>query len=65
MTCETKVRLRQHVAEAKLAIEDSTTVEAHKEKADFLLTAEVNVFEHEQTCVVCRPLGPLPEDPRV
>jgi hypothetical protein len=59
MECETKVRLHQQVLEAKIAIRENRMIEAQLEKTELLLTAEVNVYEHEHACVKCCPLQPL------
>jgi hypothetical protein len=56
MACHVKVRLDQIVIEASLAIDWTDTSETSLEKRRLLKTAEVNVFEHNQTCVICRPL---------
>jgi hypothetical protein len=60
MKCETRVRLHQQVLEAKTAMQKNKQIEAQLENAELLLTAEVNVWEHEHTCVMCWPLQPLP-----
>jgi hypothetical protein len=61
MECETRVRLQQKVLEAKIAIQENKVIEAQLEKSALLLTAEVNVYEHEHACVMCCPLRPLPQ----
>jgi|HubBroStandDraft_1064217.scaffolds.fasta_scaffold2089841_1 hypothetical protein len=60
MKCETSVRLHQQILEAKIAIQENKKVEDQIEKTELLLTAKVNVWEHEHACVICCPLQPLP-----
>jgi hypothetical protein len=55
MDCETQVRLEQIVRDATLALDRNDTLDSNLEKRRMLWTAELHVFEHDHTCLICHP----------
>jgi hypothetical protein len=56
MDCETDMQLKKIVLEASRALDENNRQETNLEKRQFLWAAELNVFEHERGCMICRPV---------